>query len=183
MSRPSSMTAFMVLLSTVVVGGCRQDCRPGYEEQKDGTCLGEAVVGQATWDTGIRADTFEFYEATVTGEVRPGNVDLTNAGSIVVELWTSQNTTLFGPDRQGAVPDQDWEVDVEALQAGETVTFSEVHPSIPLRGREIFLYVAVYPSASGPGRFFEAASNPYTLYQDRDSEPVEIVIDTTSEEG
>ena len=181
MSRPIPMTTLAVLLHAVAAVGCRQDCRPGYEQQKDGSCLGEAIVGQASWDTGTLPDSFVFYEATVNGEVRPGNVDLASAGSIILELWTSQNTTLYGPDRQGAVPDQSWELDLEALQTGESVVFSETHSGIPLRGREVFLYAAVYPTGSGPGRFFEAAANPYTLYQDQDSEPIEIVIDTTTE--
>jgi|GEM_PF-5085414 len=161
--------------------GCKQDCNEGYALQPDGSCYAKVFVGQETFDTGIREDHATFYDATVQGEVRRGNVDLDDAGAVSLEVWTSRNTDLYGPDRDDHDADQEFPLDLEALRSGETVTFSEVHPGIPLRGREIFVYVRVQPAESGRARFYAAEANPYVLFQDQTSEHVEVVIDTTTE--
>lgn len=165
----------------VFAGACKSDCRPGYTLRKDGVCYGTAVVGQEAWDTGDSAGGVEPVSGTLDGEVRRGNVDLSTASSVKVEIWTGQQMGLYGPDRDRDDPEQEAALDVAALQAGETATFSEPHAVIPLRGIELFVYAAVEPEGSGRTRFYAAVANPYTLFQDIEPPSVEVVIDSTTE--
>jgi len=165
-----------------VTSGCRQ-CEKGYELQDDGTCYASVVVGSETWDTGSIADTDDpgnVPKAVVQGAVRPGDIDLTSASELTVELWVDNFMDIYGPDRDSYEATQEIEADLAGLQAGSTVDFSDEHPGIPLRGREVFLYVRIDFSDRPAPSFFEASANPYLLRQNEESEFIEISVDSSS---
>ena len=89
---------------------------------------------------------------------------------------------IYGPDRERGELTQEFSVDLEALQGGAAVEFSGEHPGIPLRGRDVFMYVRVDFSDGAAPAFFEAEANPYILFQEAESEPIVIPVDSSSAE-
>jgi len=173
----------MGLLTTLSgLSGCKQ-CEKGYELQEDGTCYAQVTVGSETWDTGSEDRSDQLTEpssAEVQGEIRPGDFDLTTATDLSVELWLDQEMDIYGPDRATGSPNQLFTADLAALQGGSTAEFSGEHPGIPLRGRDIFLFVRLDWSDRAEPTFFEADGNPYLLRQDAESERVVIQLDSSA---
>jgi hypothetical protein len=172
------------VVALAATSGCNR-CEKGYTLQDDGTCYASVVVGAETWDTGVLDvddDPGNVPMALVQGSVRPGDVELTNATELSVELWVDNFMDIYGPDRDSYEPTQNLDADLTGLQAGSSVDFSEEHPGIPLRGREVFMYVRVDFSDRPAPIFFEASDNPYLLRQNEDSELIEIVVDSSTVE-
>ena len=181
---PPLVPALVMVVLASAGPGCKK-CEKGYTLRDDGTCYAEVVVGREAWDTGssnTQDDTTEPSSATVQGEVRPGDVDLSGASTLSVELWLDRDMDIYGPDRDRGAPTQLFTVDLATLQGGSASAFTGEHPGIPLRGRDIFMYVRVDWSESSVPTFFEAEENPYLLRQDETSSTVVIPLDTSAEE-
>jgi hypothetical protein len=164
--------------------GCKT-CEEGYEKRDDGICHATVVVGQETWDTGSSSSDGvpgTQVNAVVQGEVRPGDVDLAAAEAITVELWIDQDMDIYGPDREQGALTQEFSVDLETLKGGGAAEFSGEHPGIPLRGRDVFMFVRVDFSDRPAPAFFEAEANPYLLWQEEESDPVVIPVDSSTAE-
>ena len=172
--RPAG-TAWALAALPLLAGGliaCREDCSPGYEQQKDGSCYAEEVVGSATWDTGEPGEQAgpPLGQATLVGEARRGSLSLAREDRVYMEFWSSQNTGTFGPDRSESAPDAEQELSVDAILDRSVVSFSETFQNVSSRGAELFVYGRV-ERAGQPPLYVSAKDNPVRLVLDGGERP------------